>query len=108
MFEHMLNIITETHVHLMLQYIFSVNIQQNRSFITYSLWSKVDDPWCKSKVLHSSHQTVITVKCIKTVFYKEAKSQEILMFDCLQKDVKQSCDTTKLDFTHFLGVCASL
>ena len=33
----------------------------------------------------------------------EPKSREILMFVCLQKDVKQCCDATELDCTHCPG-----
>ena len=31
------------------------------------------------------------------------KSREILMFVCLEKDAKQCCDATKLDYTHCAG-----
>ena len=33
-----------------------------------------------------------------------AKSHEILMFVCLQKDAKQCCEVTKLDGTHCSGL----
>ena len=32
---------------------------------------------------------------------KLLKSREILMFVCRQKDVKQYCDATKVDRTHY-------